>query len=158
MFFIFRSDKYEFDSISSLISDFYSFIGTTSKYFSFLFYLILILNNNSLVSIYCNCFHHKIKNLFQPDFKILSGIASSHIYSSSAPLNFVYPLKALLPWRLIWSRIISMTIKVPVRPMPALQCTSTGPAPGTLSWRALTSCRKLSTQPGSAGTPWSGQA
>ncbi|KAF4533061.1 hypothetical protein B566_EDAN002624 [Ephemera danica] len=49
-------------------------------------------------------------------------------------------------------------MKVPVRPMPALQCTSTGPAPAMLSCLAFTSCRKFSTQPGSVGTPWSGQA
>lgn len=49
-------------------------------------------------------------------------------------------------------------MKVPVRPMPALQCTRMGPAPTIDSCRAFTSCRKLSTQPGSEGTPWSGQA
>lgn len=57
-----------------------------------------------------------------------------------------------------------MTIKVPVRPIPALQCTSTGPIPGvtvlvTLGGApaavclAFTSWRKFKTQPGSEGTP-----
>ena len=75
----------------------------------------------------------------------------------------------LLPCLLIWSKIISITINVPVRPMPALQWTSIGPTlnefgpPGEVlpeidSCLALTSWRKFKTQPGSAGTPWSGHA
>lgn len=49
-------------------------------------------------------------------------------------------------------------MKVPVRPIPALQCTITGPALETECCLVLTSWRKFKTQPGSAGTPWSGQA
>ena len=39
-----------------------------------------------------------------------------------------------------------------------LQCTTTGPASGIDSCLSLMSCRKLRTQPGSEGTPWSGHA
>lgn len=57
-----------------------------------------------------------------------------------------------------------MTMKVPVLPIPALQCTSIGPIPivlgfpeavdiATDSCLALTSWRKFKTQPGSDGTP-----
>ena len=59
------------------------------------------------------------------------------------------------PSRLIWSMIMSMTMKVPVRPMPAEQWTMIGPQDlgSRLSCLAFTSCRKFSTQPGSSGTP-----
>ena len=49
--------------------------------------------------------------------------------------------------------IISITIKVPVRPIPALQCTIIGPASGTEFCLVFTSWRKFKTQPGSDGTP-----
>jgi len=64
---------------------------------------------------------------------------------------------------------MSITINVPVRPIPALQWTRIGPMHGS-SWSfgtkdaaidsclAFTSCKKFSTQPGSDGTPWSGHA
>lgn len=70
-----------------------------------------------------------------------------------------------IPYFFNWSRIMSITIKVPVLPIPAEQWTSMAPGGfelGSSCWRAscrlFTSCRKLSTQPGSEGTPWSGHA
>ncbi len=63
-----------------------------------------------------------------------------------------------LPYFLIWLIIISMTMKVPVLPIPALQCTIIGPVLSKASWRTFTSYRKFKTQPGSEGTPWSGHA
>lgn len=88
------------------------------------------------------------------------------------------------PFSLITSIRMSITIKVPVRPIPALknktlnnhisfiindkvfwlwnlrylQCTVIGPASNMLSCFRLTSSKKSSTPPGSVGTPWSGQA
>lgn len=88
------------------------------------------------------------------------------------------------PFSLITSIRMSITIKVPVRPIPALknktlnnhisfiindkvfwlwnlrylQCTVIGPASNMLSCLRLTSSKKSSTPPGSVGTPWSGQA
>lgn len=61
---------------------------------------------------------------------------------------------------------MSITINVPVLPIPALQWTRIGPMHGSSSFGsfgakdaaidsclAFTSCKKFSTQPGSDGTP-----
>lgn len=64
-----------------------------------------------------------------------------------------------------WSKIMSITMNVPVLPIPAEQCTRIAPGGWLLgnSWindscRLFTSWRKFRTHPGSDGTPWSGHA
>lgn len=54
----------------------------------------------------------------------------------------------------------SRTTKVPVLPIPALQCTVTGCETSEwasmLNWRVLTTNCKSNSEPASDGTPWSG--
>lgn len=106
---------------------------------------------------------------------------SSPNVSLPSPWNEQPPCKDS-PFSLMTSIRMSITIKVPVLPIPALehtgcstvttvtdstslrllpaylQWTAMGPASRMLSCFKLTSSKKSSTPPGSVGTPWSGQA
>ena len=57
---------------------------------------------------------------------------------------------------LILSSMESRRMKVPVRPTPALQCTSSG-MPSSLLWAFCTLLMKEMREVANLGTPWSGQ-
>lgn len=101
-------------------------------------------------SLSANCLYHALDINFA--VQTLNEIQLIRWFDKSCHVLEIVPLLSICPM------IISITINVPVRPIPALQWTITGPASETELCLVFTSWRKLKTQPGSEGTPWSGQA